>query len=120
MGEVCLRKLSPSPCVLASRTDLDSQGCNELLFHPIRFWPVRGPFTPLFKKFILSSMPFTSKITITAYVGTYYAIGAAWIMTTANYFAVGWFNGYLDKYYIDSWKGEDQLSLSKTSLLTYI
>lgn len=32
------------------------------------------------------------------------AIGAAWILTTVNYFAVGWFNGYLDKYYIDSWK----------------
>ena len=25
-------------------------------------------------------------------------------MTLANYFAMGWFNGYLDKYYIDSWK----------------
>jgi len=46
----------------------------------------------------------TTKITIISYIGTYYAIGAAWIMTTANYFAIGWFNGYLDKYYIDSWK----------------
>jgi hypothetical protein len=25
-------------------------------------------------------------------------------MTTVNYFAVGWYNGYLDKYYIDSWR----------------
>ena len=25
-------------------------------------------------------------------------------MTAANYLAIGWFNGYLDKYYIDSWK----------------
>lgn len=46
----------------------------------------------------------TSKITIISYIGTYYAIGAAWILTVANYFAIGWFNGYLDKYYIDSWK----------------
>lgn len=46
----------------------------------------------------------TSKITIISYIGTYYAIGAAWILTLANYFAIGWFNGYLDKYYIDSWK----------------
>ena len=46
----------------------------------------------------------TSKITIISYIGTYYAIGAAWILTIANYFAIGWFNGYLDKYYIDSWK----------------
>ena len=79
-------------------------GCNELLFHPIVKWPVRGPFTPLFRKFLFSNIRFTSKITIISYIGTYYAIGAAWIMTLANYFAMGWYNGYLDKYYIDSWK----------------
>ncbi len=25
-------------------------------------------------------------------------------MTLANYFLIGWFNGYLDKYYLDSFK----------------
>lgn len=79
-------------------------GCNELLFHPAKYWFTRGPFTPLFRKFLFSNIRFTSKITIISYIGTYYAIGAAWIMTLANYFAMGWFNGYLDKYYIDSWK----------------
>ncbi|KAI9675298.1 MAG: hypothetical protein M1817_001201 [Caeruleum heppii] len=87
-----------------ARWEKYAYGCNELLFHPIRFWLIRGPFTPLFRKFLCSNIRFTSKITIISYIGTYYAIGAAWIMTTANYFAVGWFNGYLDKYYIDSWK----------------
>jgi len=87
-----------------ARWEKYAYGCNELLFHPLRFWPVRGPFTPLFRKFLFSDIRMTSKITIISYIGTYYAIGAAWIMTTANYFAVGWFNGYLDKYYIDSWK----------------
>jgi len=87
-----------------ARWEKYAYGCNELLFHPLRFWPVRGPFTPLFRRFLFSNIRFTSKITIISYIGTYYAIGAAWIMTTANYFAVGWFNGYLDKYYIDSWK----------------
>lgn len=62
------------------------------------------PFTPLFRKFLFSNIRFTSKVTIVSYIGTYYAIGAAWILTVANYFAIGWFNGYLDKYYIDSWK----------------
>jgi hypothetical protein len=79
-------------------------GCNELLFYPFRKWIYNGPFTPLFRKFLFSNIRFTSKITIISYIGTYYAIGAAWIMTTANYFAVGWFNGYLDKYYVDLWK----------------
>ncbi|KAL6722080.1 hypothetical protein ACLMJK_001185 [Lecanora helva] len=87
-----------------ARWEKYAYGCNELLFHPIVRWPLRGPFTPLFRRFLFSNIRFTSKITIVSYIGTYYAIGAAWIMTTANYFAIGWFNGYLDKYYIDSWK----------------
>ncbi|CZT41339.1 uncharacterized protein RSE6_01065 [Rhynchosporium secalis] len=87
-----------------SRWEKYAYGCNELLFHPFRFWITRGPFTPLFKEFIFSNIRITSKITILAYIGTYYAIGAAWILTLANYFLIGWFNGYLDKYYLDSFK----------------
>lgn len=87
-----------------ARWEKYAYGCNELLFHPIRFWLWKGPFTPLFRRFLFSNIRFTSKITIVSYIGTYYAIGAAWIMTTANYFAIGWFNGYLDQYYVDSWK----------------
>ncbi|KAK2624996.1 hypothetical protein QTJ16_005365 [Diplocarpon rosae] len=79
-------------------------GCNELLFHPFRDWLTRGPFTPLFRKFLFSNIRITSKITILAYIGTYYAIGAAWILTVANYFLIGWFSGHLDKYYLDSFK----------------
>lgn len=87
-----------------ARWEKYAYGCNELLFHPIRMWIYKGPFTPLFRTFLFSNIRFTSKITIVSYIGTYYAIGAAWIMTTANYLAIGWYNGYLDKYYIDSWK----------------
>ncbi|KAN0119801.1 Glycosyl transferase family group 2 domain containing protein [Hyaloscypha variabilis] len=87
-----------------ARWEKYAYGCNELLFHPLRKWIYRGPFTPLFRSFLFSNIRFTSKITIVSYIGTYYAIGAAWIMTTANYFAIGWYNGYLDKYYVDSWK----------------
>ncbi|KAI9841817.1 MAG: hypothetical protein M1837_000362 [Sclerophora amabilis] len=87
-----------------ARWEKYAYGCNELMFHPIYKWPYKGPFTPLFRRFLFSNIRLTSKITIISYIGTYYAIGAAWIMTTANYFAVGWYNGYLDKYYIDSWK----------------
>jgi hypothetical protein len=87
-----------------SRWEKYAYGCNELLFHPFRFWVIRGPFTPLFRKFITSNIRITSKITILAYIGTYYAIGAAWILTLLNYFLIGWFNGYLDHYYLDSFK----------------
>jgi Glycosyl transferase family group 2 len=87
-----------------ARWEKYAYGCNELIFHPLRYWIFRGPFTPLFRRFICSSMPLPSKITIMAYIGTYYAIGSAWILTLANYLLVGWYNGWLDLYYIDSFK----------------
>ena len=87
-----------------ARWEKYAYGCNELIFHPLRYWFTRGPFTPLFRRFIRSGMPLASKFTIMAYIGTYYAIGSAWILTLLNYFILGWFNGHLDHYYIDSFK----------------
>lgn len=87
-----------------ARWEKYAYGCNELLFYPIRMWLWKGPFTPLFRRFLFSNIRFTSKITVISYIGTYYAIGAAWIMTAVNYFLMGWYNGYLDKYYVDSWQ----------------
>jgi hypothetical protein len=49
-------------------------------------------------------MPLHSKITIMSYIGTYYAIGSAWCFTILNYFLIGFFNGSLDHYYIDSFR----------------
>ena len=79
-------------------------GCSELIFHPVLQWGRRGPLTPLFKSFVRSRMPLPSKITILAYIGTYYALGSSWILTLLNYVVVGWFNGYCDGYYVDSFK----------------
>ncbi|KAL8763090.1 MAG: hypothetical protein Q9184_001050 [Pyrenodesmia sp. 2 TL-2023] len=87
-----------------ARWEKYAYGCNELIFHPLKHWLTRGPFTPLFRKFIGSSMPLPSKVTIMAYVGTYYAIGSAWILTMLNYFLIGWFNGHLDHYYVESFR----------------
>jgi hypothetical protein len=87
-----------------TRWEKYAYGCNELVFHPIRKWLWLGPFTPLFKRFLWSGMPIGSKLNIISYIGTYYAIGSAWIMTLANYVAVGLYNGYLDKWFVESWK----------------
>ena len=87
-----------------TRWEKYAYGCDELVFNPIRTWLWRGPFTALFRCFVTSCIPLGSKISILAYIGTYYAIGAAWIFTTVNYVAVGLYNGYLDKFYIQSWK----------------
>lgn len=78
-------------------------GCNELVFHPFRRWH-RGPFTPLFRRFLWSDIKITSKMTILAYIGTYYAIAAAVPLTLANYLIVGWFSDEVDQFYLTSWK----------------
>ena len=87
-----------------ARWEKYAYGCSELIFHPFHKWFTKGPITPLFRRFLFSCMPLPSKFTICAYVGTYYAIGSAWALTLLNYFAIGWFNGELDHYYIDSFK----------------
>ncbi|KAK4997645.1 hypothetical protein LTR66_002977 [Elasticomyces elasticus] len=87
-----------------ARWEKYAYGCSELIFHPFRYWFTRGPITPLFRRFLRSAMPLPSKLSILAYIGTYYAIASAWMLTLANYFLTGWFNGHLDHYYIDSFK----------------
>lgn len=79
-------------------------GCDELLFNPLKDWIFKGPITPLFRKFFFSKLRIQGKLGIMSYIGTYYALGASWLLTLVNYFCVGWFNGYLDKFYVDSWK----------------
>lgn len=87
-----------------ARWEKYAYGCSELIFHPFRLWLTRGPITPLFRKFVYSSMPIGAKLTIMAYIGTYYAIGAAWFLTLLNYFLAGWYSGYTDKYYLGSFQ----------------
>ncbi|KAI1806796.1 glycosyl transferase family group 2-domain-containing protein [Daldinia bambusicola] len=85
-----------------ARWEKYAYGCNELLFHPLRYWFTKGPITPLFRQFISSNIHLPKKMTICAYIGTYYAIGACWILTLMNYFLSGWFFGLYDKFYLDS------------------
>jgi hypothetical protein len=73
------------------------------VFKPFKQW-YRGPFTPLFMRFIWSDIKITSKMTILAYIGTYYAIAAAVPLTLANYLIVGWFSSDVDQFYLTSWK----------------
>jgi hypothetical protein len=87
-----------------ARWEKYAYGCSELIFHPLKDWVFKGPFTPLFRYFIRSMMPLPSKLTIMAYVGTYFALASAFPLTLANYFIVGWFNGHYDHYYLDSFK----------------
>ena len=87
-----------------ARWEKYAYGCNELVFHPLIKWPTRGPFTRLFLRFLRSNIKVTSKVTIFAYIGTYYAIASAIPLTLANYLIVGCFADDVDQYYITSWK----------------
>ena len=87
-----------------ARWEKYAYGCNELVFHPIKYWLTRGPITPLFRRFMFSNIKVTSKITIVAYIGTYYAIASAIPLTLANYLIVGWFGDQVDQFYITSWR----------------
>ncbi|GIZ37748.1 hypothetical protein CKM354_000118400 [Cercospora kikuchii] len=87
-----------------TRWEKYAYGCDELMFHPLKYWLFRGPLTPLFRKFLASEMPLSSKINVIAYLGTYYALGAAWVFTLANYFVLGLYNGHYDTWYVDSWQ----------------
>lgn len=87
-----------------ARWEKYAYGCSELLFQPLKDWPRRGPLTKKFCRFIVSNVAFPSKVTILAYIGTYYALASSWFFTLANYFLMGWFNGSLDHYYLDSFK----------------
>jgi hypothetical protein len=87
-----------------ARWEKYAYGCNELIFHPLYQWPRLGPMTKLFRNFLTSGVPLPSKITILAYIGTYYALGSSWVLTLMNYFIVGWLNGFYDHYYLDSFK----------------
>ena len=87
-----------------ARWEKYAYGCNELVFHPLHKWVYKGPLTPLFRKFLFSNIKVTSKVTILAYIGTYYAIASAIPLTLANYLIVGWFSDNVDQFYITSWK----------------
>lgn len=77
-------------------------GCNQLIFNPVWLWPFRGPFSWLILRFIFSPYKVTSKISILAYLGTFYAIASAFPLAVINYFIVGWYE--VDGFYISSWK----------------
>ncbi|RMZ67590.1 glycosyl transferase family 2 [Pyrenophora seminiperda CCB06] len=79
-------------------------GCNELIFNPFVKWFTKGPFNSLFITFIRSNIPLASKVTIMAYIGTYYALACSWLLTLLNYFLIGFLNGWLDHYYIHSFR----------------
>ncbi|KAH6954264.1 glycosyl transferase family group 2-domain-containing protein [Fusarium avenaceum] len=86
-----------------NRWEKYAYGCNELVFHPFYQWIYKGPVTRLFLRFLWSNMPVSSKVSIIAYIFTYYAIAAGLLLTLINYVLVGLFFYDLDQFYTPSW-----------------
>ncbi|GFF80523.1 hypothetical protein IFM53868_02877 [Aspergillus udagawae] len=86
-----------------TRWEKYAYGCNELVFNPFYQWFYKGPVTRLFLRFLWSNMPVTSKVTIVAYIFTYYAIGSGMLLATVNYILLGLFDSDIDHLYLPSW-----------------
>ncbi|GAA5948186.1 hypothetical protein JCM10213_007061 [Rhodosporidiobolus nylandii] len=79
-------------------------GVSELLFHPLRYWPTRGPFTPMARHFFWeSNLPLHYKFSSWAYMMSYYGISVAMPLSIAGYILYGLFIPSLDTAYMPSW-----------------
>lgn len=75
-----------------------------MIFHPIYQWPYKGPFSPLIRQFLSSNILLSSKVCISAYICSYFAIGSGLPLSLMNYILIGWFVDYVDHFYMPSWK----------------
>ncbi|KAG7087305.1 hypothetical protein E1B28_013283 [Marasmius oreades] len=67
-----------------------SYGCNELLFNPLVRWWKMGPITKQLRTFIWSDAPVHYKITMMAYMFSYYGLAASALLSLLNYLVLGW------------------------------
>ena len=79
-------------------------GVSELVFHPVKLWFKRGPFTPLFRRYLRSSAPMSSKFTTLAYMGSYYAIGSQWLLAVFNFALLSWYQVQITKLFQSSFQ----------------
>ncbi|WVR04424.1 hypothetical protein IAU60_001426 [Kwoniella sp. DSM 27419] len=80
-------------------------GCSELLFNPLKSWFSKGPITTLYRSFVWADgIPLHSKISVLAYISSYYAIACALLLSALNWVLVGLFDDVLDLFYLSSWQ----------------
>jgi hypothetical protein len=65
-------------------------GCNELIFNPIVTWWKYGPINKQLRTFLWSGAPVHYKLSMMAYMFSYYGIAAAAMMSLLNYLLLGW------------------------------
>ncbi|KAG5652322.1 hypothetical protein H0H81_005435, partial [Sphagnurus paluster] len=78
-------------------------GCSELLFNPLIQWLRRGPVAHQIHKFMWSSAPLHYKISMMAYMFSYYGIAASATISIINYVLLGFQFG-VDGFYMHSFE----------------
>ncbi|KAF8631461.1 hypothetical protein AX15_002398 [Amanita polypyramis BW_CC] len=78
-------------------------GCNELLFNPFVQWLRKGPINHQIHHFLWSKAPIHYKISMLAYMFSYYGIAAAAIIAIVNYVLLG-FQFPVDGFYLHSFE----------------
>ncbi|KAF9484563.1 hypothetical protein BDN70DRAFT_797466 [Pholiota conissans] len=67
-----------------------SYGCNELIFYPLKDWWRYGPITKQLRTFLWSNAPVHYKISMMAYMFSYYGLAASAFLSLLNYLLLGW------------------------------
>ncbi|KAI0089907.1 glycosyl transferase family group 2-domain-containing protein [Irpex rosettiformis] len=80
-----------------------SYGCNELIFHPLVQWWYKGPITKQLRIFLWSSAPVHYKVSMMAYMFSYYGLAAAAALSILNYLFLGW-SETVDGFYLHSFE----------------
>ncbi|KAG2059448.1 hypothetical protein BDR06DRAFT_1003558 [Suillus hirtellus] len=78
-------------------------GCNELLFNPFVKWFYKGPINHQIHKFMWSPAPLHYKISMMAYMFSYYGIAASATISVINYVMLG-FQFPTDDFYMHSFE----------------
>lgn len=78
-------------------------GCNELIFNPLISWWRLGPITKQLRVFLWSSAPVHYKVSMMAYMFSYYGIAASAILSVLNYILLG-FDLQPDGFYLKSFE----------------
>ncbi|KAF9219278.1 hypothetical protein BS17DRAFT_789594 [Gyrodon lividus] len=78
-------------------------GCSELLFNPLSQWWRKGPINHQINRFMWSSAPTHYKISMLAYMFSYYGISVSVTLSFLNYFLLG-FQFPVDGFYMHSFE----------------
>ncbi|KAG1820067.1 glycosyl transferase family group 2-domain-containing protein [Suillus variegatus] len=80
-----------------------SYGCNELIFNPLIHWWKMGPIAKQLRIFVWSGAPVHYKLSMMAYMFSYYGIAASAILSLVNYLLLG-FQVEVDGFFLHSFE----------------